>query len=126
VIGLDVVGVPRFAKVLQRTPALLDRLFTDAERVTRSGAPRRTDSLAARFAAKEAAAKALGAPTGWHWHDCEVVTGPGGRPELRVTGVLAAAAAARGVVAWHVSLTHDGDLAAAVVLAQLPCDHLLT
>jgi holo-[acyl-carrier protein] synthase len=116
-VGLDVVGVTRFGSVLRRTPALLTRLFTEDERVTPGGAPRRTASLAARFAAKEAAAKALGAPRGWGWHDCEVVAAPNGQPSLRITGVLAAEAAARGVTGWQVSLTHDGDIAAAVVVA---------
>ena len=118
-VGLDVVGVPRFARALQRTPGLLPRLFTDAERVTRGGAPRRPASLAARFAAKEAAAKALGVPTGLGWHDCEVVVGPRGRPLLRITGSLAAEARAVGVASWQISLTHDADLAAAIVVAVL-------
>lgn len=116
-IGLDVVGVERFARVVERTPAMLDRLFTPGERVTRSGAARRVESLAARFAAKEAAAKALGAPRGWKWHDCEVLSGSRGEPRLVLRGELASAASERGVVAWHVSLTHDAGIAAAVVLA---------
>jgi holo-[acyl-carrier protein] synthase len=117
-VGLDVVGIRRFAAAIERTPRLLTRVFTDAERVTGSGAPRRPASLAARFAAKEAAAKSLGVPAGWGWHDCEVVAGPNGRPLLRFSGVLADAAAAHGVVAWHVSLTHDADIAAAIVVAE--------
>lgn len=121
-VGLDIVGVPRFAAALERTPELLTRLFTDAERVTRSGAPRRPVSLAARFAAKEAAAKAVGAPSGWGWHDCEVVSGPDGRPSLRITGVLAQTAATLGVVGWQVSLTHDADIAAAIVVTVLAPD----
>jgi holo-[acyl-carrier protein] synthase len=118
VIGLDVVGVERFGRVLSRTPSMLDRLFTQAERVTGTGAARRVESLAARFAAKEAVAKALGAPPGWRWHDCEVVSGPDGRPGLVLRGALATAASARGIAGWHVSLTHDAGVAAAVVLAQ--------
>ena len=118
-VGLDVVGVARFARALERTPALLPRLFTDAERITRGGAPRRPASLAARFAAKEAAAKALGVPNGFGWHDCEVVVGPRGRPLLRITGALARTAEATGVVDWQVSLTHDADIAAAIVVAVL-------
>jgi holo-[acyl-carrier protein] synthase len=73
--------------------------------------------LAARFAAKEAVAKVLGAPKGLRWHDAEIRTGPGGRPVLRVRGTVAAAAARRGITAWHVSLTHDADVASAVVIA---------
>lgn len=117
-VGTDIVGVLRFEQALQRTPGLLPRVFTDAERVLRSGAPRRPRSLAARFAAKEAAAKALGVPRGWGWHDTEVVVGPHGRPLLQITSSLARAAAELGVTAWHVSLTHDADLAAAIVVAE--------
>lgn len=117
-VGLDVVGVRRFAAAIERTPGLLGRLFTDAERVTGSGARRGAASLAARFAAKEAAVKSLGVPPGVGWHDCEVVVAPNGQPLLRVTGALAIAAAARGITAWHVSLTHDADIAAAIVVAE--------
>jgi holo-[acyl-carrier protein] synthase len=117
-VGTDLVGVPRFERALRRTPGLLTRVFTEAERVTTAGTPRRSHSLAARFAAKEAAAKALGVPRGWGWHDTEVISGPDGRPTLHVTGFLASAARERGVTSWHVSLTHDADLAAAIVVAE--------
>ena len=111
-LGIDVVGVERFGRTLERTPALRTRLFTAAER----DLP--LESLAARFAAKEAVAKALGAPAGLAWHGAEVLRGPGGRPVLRVTGSVAAAAEALGVTSWHVSLTHDAGVASAVVVAE--------
>lgn len=117
-VGTDIVGVPRFEASLARTPGLLPRCWTDAERVTGRGLARRPRSLAARFAAKEAAAKAVGAPRGWSWHDVEVVVGPGGRPLLRVSGLLARIADAAGVTHWHCTLTHDADLAQAVVMAE--------
>ncbi len=117
-VGTDIVGVVRFEQALRRTPGLLPRVFADSERITRPGAPRRPRSLAARFAAKEPAAKALGVPRGWGWHDTVVVSGPNGRPLLRVTGSLADAAERQGVYAWHVSLTHDVDLAFAIVVAE--------
>lgn len=117
-IGTDLVGVARFDRSLRRTPGLAPRLFTAAEQVVGSGAPRRVESLAARFAAKEAAAKAIGAPKGCDWHDAEVVPDADGRPLLRVTGKLAVAAEALGVTHWHLSLTHDADLAAAMVVAE--------
>jgi holo-[acyl-carrier protein] synthase len=75
-------------------------------------------SLAARFAAKEALAKALGAPRGLLWTDAEVITGPGGRPDLQVAGTVAAAAARLGVTGWHLSISHDAGLASAVVIAE--------
>ncbi len=117
-VGIDVVPVERFGRALARTPPLADRLFTEGERFTPSGSPRSVESLAARFAAKEAVAKSLGAPGGLHWHDCEIVADPDGRPWLAVSGTVAAAAAERGVIHWHLSLSHDGGIASAVVVAE--------
>jgi len=117
-IGVDVVSVPRFVESLERTPAMLDRLFTEGERVTEDGRTRTPTSLAARFAAKEAVAKALGAPLGLEWHDCEVVGDADGRPWLRLHGTVAAQALEQGVDRWHVSLTHDHDVALAYVVAE--------
>jgi holo-[acyl-carrier protein] synthase len=111
-IGIDVAGLDRFAAALERTPGLADRLFTEGERQLPP------HSLAARFAAKEALAKALGAPRGLLWTDAEVVAGPGGRPGLVVTGTVAAAAARLGVTRWHLSLSHDAGIASAVVIAE--------
>jgi holo-[acyl-carrier protein] synthase len=117
-VGIDVVPVARFAAALRRTPTMADRLFTAAERVTESGAPRSPESLAARFAAKEALAKALGAPGGMVWTDAEVRTDAAGRPSFVVTGTVAAVAAELGVTSWHLSLSHDGGVAAATVIAE--------
>ncbi|RAY15112.1 holo-ACP synthase [Actinomadura craniellae] len=111
-VGIDVVDIARFEASLERTPGLRTRLFTEGER----GLPAR--SLAARFAAKEALAKALGAPGGLRWTDAEVRRAPGGRPELHVAGTVAAAAAGLGVTDWHVSLSHDGGIATAIVIAE--------
>src|SRR4029450_2587510 len=71
-VGIDVVLVGRFPRPLERPPLLGDRLFTEGERVTGSGNPRSPESLAARFAAKEAVAKALGAPAGMRGHSSAV------------------------------------------------------
>jgi holo-[acyl-carrier protein] synthase len=117
-VGIDVVLVERFARALTRTPLLTERLFTPAEQATPSGNPRSPESLAARFAAKEAVAKALGAPGGLHWHDCEIVTDPDGRPWLTVSGTVAAEAKERGITRWHLSLSHDGGIASAMVVAE--------
>ena len=111
-MGIDVVDVERFGEALERTPALRDRLFTDEERTLP------LNSLAARFAAKEALAKALGAPVGLQWHDATVRRGDDGRPHLVVTGTVEARAAARGVHAMHISLSHDAGIASAVVVAE--------
>ena len=117
-VGIDVVLVERFEAALARTPLLVERVFTEAERHTAGGKPRPHESLAARFAAKEAVAKALGAPVGLNWHDCEIVSDERGRPWLTVAGTVAAAAAQRGITRWHLSLSHDGGIASAVVLAE--------
>jgi holo-[acyl-carrier protein] synthase len=111
-IGVDIADVARLAAALDRTPALAERLFVDAER----GLP--VTSLAARFAAKEALAKALGAPRGLLWTDAEIVTNDAGRPALRVCGTVAAASARLGVTHWHVSLSHDAGIASAVIIAE--------
>lgn len=111
-VGIDVVDVARFAAALERTPRLRDRLFTDLERDLPMA------SLAARFAVKEAAAKALGAPAGLRWTDAEVGPTGGNQPALRVSGTVAARAEELGVVRWHVSLSHDAGIASAVVIAE--------
>lgn len=109
-VGIDVVDVDRFAVSLARTPALRERLFTPGER----GLP--DVSLAARFAAKEAVAKALGAPSGLAWHDAEVVREDSGQPRLVLRGTVRARADELGVSGVHVSLSHDGGIATAVVV----------
>ena len=111
-IGVDVVDVARFEETLARTPGVRSRLFTAAERDL--PAP----SLAARFAAKEALAKALGAPKGLAWHDAEVRHSTDGAPQLALSGTVEAAAAAKGARTWHLSLSHDGGLAVAFVVAE--------
>lgn len=111
-VGVDVVDVARLARALARTPGLVDRLFTDVER------DRPVESLAARFAAKEAVAKALGAPGGLRWRDAEVLSGERGRPRLAVHGGVAEHAQAQGIRTWHLSLSHDGGVATAVVVAE--------
>lgn len=117
-VGIDVAAIGRFALALDRNPGLADRLFTPAELTLPSGARRGPASLAARFAAKEAVAKSLGAPGGLRWHDAEIRTDPSGRPTLRVRGSVSAAAARQGIRSWHLSLTHDADVASAVVIAS--------
>lgn len=111
-IGVDVVDIARFAETLERTPNLRARLFTEAE------ASLPVASLAARFAAKEAIAKALGAPAGLGWHDAEVVREESGRPRFELRGTVLAAADALGVRHVHVTLSHDGGIATANVVLE--------
>jgi holo-[acyl-carrier protein] synthase len=111
-VGIDVVDVERFGAALGRTAGLAARLFTDAE------ASRPLASLAARFAAKEALAKALGAPVGMAWHDAEIVSEESGRPMLEIRASVRRRADALGVASVHVSLSHDAGIASAVVILE--------
>jgi holo-[acyl-carrier protein] synthase len=111
-VGIDVCDLARFAESLSRTPGLRERLFTAAE------ATRPPASLAARFAAKEALAKALGAPGGLAWHDAEVVSEESGQPLLELRGTVRARADELGVRHVHVSLSHDAGIASAVVVLE--------
>ena len=117
-VGIDVCEISRFSETLERSPGLVEKVFTPDERVTHSGTARSAQSLAARFAAKEALAKALGAPSGLSWQDAEVVTDETGRPSLLVRGSVAAKAAELGSAQIHVSLSHDAGGASAVVICD--------
>ena len=111
-IGIDAVDIDRLGQMLARRPALAERLFTPGERTV--GLP----GLAARFAAKEAAMKALGVGLGaFGFHDVSIVREDSGAPRLLVTGAAAELAESMGVTAWKVSLTHTASLAEAVVVA---------
>ena len=111
-VGIDVVDVARFVAVLERTPALRDRLFTADERELPAA------SLAARFAVKEAVAKALASPGGMRWHDAWVPASGGRPPQLHVEGTVKARADELGVARFHLSISHDAGIAAAVVVAE--------
>ena len=111
-VGIDVCDIDRFEASLARTPGLLERLFTPGER------GRSPASLAARFAAKEALAKALGAPVGMAWHDAEVVSEDSGRPLFDLRGTVRARAEELGVASVHLSLSHDAGIASAVVVLE--------
>lgn len=115
-IGVDVVDLARFAGVVERTPEILNRLFTATEQLNSEGQQLQIHSLAGRFAVKEAVAKALGAPAGMEWHDC--VVSNGGQPKVTLSNTVAAVSDSLGVTNWHVSLTHDGPVAIAYVIAE--------
>jgi holo-[acyl-carrier protein] synthase len=111
-VGTDVVEIARLEHSLERTPSLRARLFTDDE------AALPLESLAARFAAKEALAKALGAPGDLSWHDAEVVTDVSGWPSFELRGTVATRAERLGVERVHLSLSHDAGVAVAFVVLE--------
>ena len=108
-IGIDVVDIERFISSLDRTPGLLEKLFTDAERI------KPIASLAARFAAKEALAKALSAGKSLSWHDAEVINLESGRPAFLFRGKIADLIDGANV---HLSLSHDAGIASAMVIIE--------
>lgn len=110
-VGIDVVDIERFARSLERTTALSSRIFTAEEAVLPMG------SLAGRFAAKEALAKALGAP-GLSWRDAEICNGDDGDPVFSMHGGVAARCAELSVGSSHLSISHDGGIASAIVVLE--------
>ena len=124
-IGIDVVEVERIAAAILRHGApLLTRVFTVAERDYCESRKIPAPHYAARFAAKEAVAKALGTGIGGHtgWLDLEVVHNPGGAPQLCLRGAAASFAASHGITEIHISLTHSRHYAAANAVAIAGCN----
>ena len=117
-IGVDIVQIARLEAALERTPELAVRLFTVAERAAVRDRRAPAESLAGCFAAKEALAKVLGAPGGLRWTDAEVVHNNAGRPFLSVHGTVAAAAERLGIRRLHLSLSHDGGMCIAMIVAE--------
>jgi holo-[acyl-carrier protein] synthase len=120
-LGMDVVEIGRIARILEgplgRSARFLERCFTQGERDYCDGRRDRAGRYAARFAAKEAAVKALGAPPGVTWTDVELERGEGA-PALRLHGAARAAADRLEVTRVHVTLTHDAGVAAATVVLE--------
>jgi len=117
-IGVDIVSVERFTRQARRSPGMLHRVFRESELVGESGSVLGWPALAARFAAKEAAAKALGASIAFDWHDFSVAPDPAGAAALELSGRGAAEARRLGVASWRLSLVHTAGLAFATAIAQ--------
>lgn len=118
-VGVDVVEVERFRTALERTPSMRGRIFTVAELADVAPNVDPIPSLAARFAAREAVMKALGLGLGaFGFHEVWVEVRPSGAPHLVVTGRAQRLADERGVTSWHLSLSHDGPVAVAMVVAE--------
>jgi holo-[acyl-carrier protein] synthase len=117
-VGVDLCEVDRIRTTLERTPGFADRVYTEGERRYCRRARDPAERYAARFAAKEAVLKALGAGLGaCPLRTIEVVRARSGAPSLVLHGAGADLAAERGVTGWHISLTHTGGLAQALVVA---------
>lgn len=119
--GVDIVEVNRIDRaILRHGERFFERFFTLQELVDAHG---HTPALGARFAAKEAVAKALGTGIGEvGWKDIEIINGPQKEPILKLYGEAARVSTALGVSAWSVSLTHTHEHAAAVAVALIEKD----
>ncbi|MBN2531030.1 MAG: holo-ACP synthase [Deltaproteobacteria bacterium] len=117
-IGIDICPVNRIQQILERQgDAFENRVYTRTEREYAKGAAR-FDRLAARWAAREAAIKALNAPKGLGWHDISVENSQTGAPSLLFKGVALSLAEKLGVNNIMLSMTHAGGLAVAVVILE--------
>jgi holo-[acyl-carrier protein] synthase len=119
-VGIDVIQITRFERAMARHGGrFLDRVFTPAEREHVGRHPLAARHLAVRFAAKEAAFKALG--TGWGqgvaWRDVEIMGGGRGPSRLALSGRARETALRLGITRTHVSLSHDVEYAVALVVA---------
>ncbi len=120
--GIDLCGVGRIRRmVADHGDRFLDRTYTEAEvAYARRRKKGFEETLAGRFAAKEAVMKALG--TGWRdgveFRGIEILNEPSGKPYVVLHGTTAEKASALGITAWHVSITHTEDLAIASAVAE--------
>ena len=118
-LGVDIVDVARIGSMLARHPdRFCQRVFTDSERRYADADSRRTERYAARFAAKEAVMKALGA--GWGsigWTDIEVTRSESGAPGIALTGSALRISESLGVRKWLLSLSHTETTAIATAIA---------
>src|SRR5919197_635284 len=119
--GIDIAEVPRIAEAIKRHgERFLRRVFTEGEINYCDSKANRVERYAARFAAKEAAMKALG--TGWNngvrWRDVEVCRAPGGRPTIVFHGVAAQVAARMKANHVALSLSHTAEQAIAQVILE--------
>lgn len=120
-LGTDLIEIERIQQSLDRFGERFTRkVFTAGEIAYCERKKHSAESFASRFAAKEAAAKALGTgiSRGIQWKEIEVRRAPGERPTLHLTGRAAERAASMGVTNLQLSLTHSRDVAMAVVVAE--------
>lgn len=111
-VGVDLVDINRFEEHLEKTPGLKEKIFHTDERDVA------VRTLAGRFAAKEALVKAFGGSLGMHWHDVRVSKDEHGKPEISLFDATAALAEQKGIAKLHLSISHDGGMATAFVIAE--------
>lgn len=119
--GIDIVEVPRVAQSIERfQERFLKRIFTEGEIRYCQSKANQVERFAARFAAKEAAMKAIGTGMrgGVRWQDFEVGREPGGRPTMVLHGKAAAVAQAMGMRRAHLSVSHTAEHAVAYVILE--------
>lgn len=122
-IGTDIAAVGRFRRfIAEDNQRLLERLFTPDELKTCSARKDAASCYAARFAAKEAFLKALGTGLrdGLSWHDIQVVNDDLGKPGLILSGKAEELYRLKGLQPPFISLSHDGDVAVAMVVLESP------
>lgn len=117
-VGIDACEVARVRKALERHGERFFLKICSPAELEMCGDHDRALFLAGRFAVKEAFSKVLDGAHGVRWHDVEVVRLPNGRPAMRLHDTAVERAAGFGVDTWHVSLSHDGGMAVAVVIGE--------
>ncbi|HEY7281416.1 MAG TPA: holo-ACP synthase [Actinomycetota bacterium] len=119
-LGVDVVDVARVETILERRPAWVGRIFSEAEIAHCEASGHRGRCYAARWAAREACAKALGGVPGGRWREIRVVRGTDGRVAIELDGRAAERAAAVGADRVLVSFSHERGVAVATCVAVGP------
>jgi holo-[acyl-carrier protein] synthase len=116
-VGVDLIEIERIRRALDRHPSFRERCFTEAERDYCDSRPNPAQHYAARFAGKEAVGKAIGfgIARAFAWRDVEIAGRP--KPQVRLSGRVAAWAERVGAGSLDLSMTHSRDLAAAVCVA---------
>jgi len=118
-LGIDVCSVERVRRLLDRWgDRIYNRILSEPEREHLSRRADRALALAGRFAAKEAAAKAMAGARGVGWHHVQVLSGAQRPPKMLLFGPAQTLAERIGVERVHVSITHDAGVAAAVVVME--------
>ncbi|MEY2825702.1 MAG: hypothetical protein RLZZ122_66 [Actinomycetota bacterium] len=111
-IGVDLCSVERLQESIQRTPQLIERLFHESERSLKP------ESLAARFALKEALAKAIGNPKVLTWNEISLSKDVHGKPSIQLHGTTKANFEKLGLTATHLSISHDAGVAIAMIVLE--------